>query len=83
MKKKIDLIKERMSSGKSRFENGKVLVEVSLSDLNELLDLAYKVTYIDTAIYEINQLQNKIEPSRNSNIERHFENIKCLLNGAC
>ncbi len=43
MKEKIDSIKNKLSNGKSRFENGKTVVEVSLSELNELLSLAYDI----------------------------------------
>lgn len=37
----IDQIKEKLSNGESSFKNGSAMVEVSLSDLNKLLELAY------------------------------------------
>ncbi|MGX5609899.1 hypothetical protein ACWKTZ_26375 [Bacillus cereus] len=38
----IDKVKEKLSNGNSRFEEGKTLTEVHVSDLNTLLDIAYK-----------------------------------------
>lgn len=37
----IDVAKKKLSEGNSRIENGKTLVEVGLSDLNKLLEIAY------------------------------------------
>lgn len=59
MEKKIDLIKEKLSHGNSRFEDGKALVEVSLSDLNELLSLAYDINN-----YRLNCLWNLEQVSK-------------------
>jgi hypothetical protein len=53
LEKKIDAIKEKLSNGKGRFEDGKTLVEVSLSELNELLNLAYEINN-----YRLNCLWN-------------------------
>lgn len=39
---RIDELKKQMSNGKGRFEDGKALVEVSVSDLNSLFDITYK-----------------------------------------
>ncbi|MDA1675629.1 MULTISPECIES: hypothetical protein [Bacillus cereus group] len=38
----IDKVKEQLSNGNSRFENGKALTEIHVSELNKLLDIAYK-----------------------------------------
>jgi len=53
MEKKIDAIKEKLSDGKARFDDGKILVEVGFSDLNELLSLAYDINN-----YRLNCLWN-------------------------
>lgn len=43
LEKKIDEIKEKLSRGKSSLREGRAVLEVSLSDLNKLLDLAYQI----------------------------------------
>ncbi|MDY0951704.1 hypothetical protein COL15_16240 [Bacillus thuringiensis] len=84
MEEKIDLIKEKLSNGKSRFENGKNVVEVSLSDLNELLRLAYDINN-----YRLNALWNLEQTSKackeyeicKEKYEESLKLIKGITNG--
>lgn len=84
MEKKIDSIKEKLSNGKSRFENGKTLVEVSLSDLNELLSLTYDINN-----YRLNCLWNLEQVSKackeynviNEKYKQSLKLIKGVTNG--
>lgn len=84
MEEKIDLIKEKLSNGKSYFKNGKAVAEVNLSDLNELISLAYDINN-----YRLNTLWN-LEQSSNTckeyevckeKYEEALKQIKGITNG--
>ncbi|PGS79653.1 hypothetical protein COC69_11840 [Bacillus cereus] len=80
MKEKIDSIKEKFSNGKSRFENGKTVVEVGLSDLNELLCLAYDINnYRLNALWNLEQTSKACKEYEKRN-ERHQESLKLIKN---
>ncbi|AEA15501.1 MULTISPECIES: hypothetical protein [Bacillus] len=84
MEEKIDLIKEKLSNGKSRFENGKTVVEVGLSDLNELLSLAYDINnYRLNALWNLEQTSKacKEYEMRNEKYEESLKLIKGVTNG--
>ncbi|PEE08189.1 hypothetical protein [Bacillus cereus] len=84
MKEKIDSIKNKLSNGKSRFENGKTVVEVSLSELNELMSLAYDINN-----NRLNALWNLEQTSkayieyrmRNEKYQESLKLIKGITNG--
>lgn len=76
MKEKIDSIKEKFSNGKSRFENGNTVVEVGLSDLNELLSLAYDINnYRLNALWNLEQTSKACKEYEMRN-EKHQEALK-------
>lgn len=84
MEKKIDLIKEKLSTGKSRFEGGKTIVEVSLSDLNELLSLAYDINnYRLNCVWNLEQASKgcKEYEMRNEKYQESLNLIKGITNG--
>lgn len=84
MEEKIDLIKEKLSNGKSRFENGETVVEVGLSDLNELLSLAYDINnYRLNALWNLEQTSKacKEYEMRNEKYEESLKLIKGITNG--
>ncbi len=78
VKEKIDSIKEKLSSGKAHFENGKTVVEVGLSDLNELLSLAYDINnYRLNALWNLEQTSNACKEYEMRN-EKHQESLKLI-----
>lgn len=76
----IDQIKKKLSDGNSRFENGKLLVEVNLSDLNTLLDLTYKYERDWNGTCEVLSKANELIKSEEELNLKYYYGLNSILN---